>query len=631
MSDRSPRASASPKQTTKTNPKQTTSRSAPDFSSGASSAATGRRGPFILLALLIVVVVVGAVAASFTVAYAQRFPPNLRIGSVAVGGARAEGAVESVRARVDQLLEQGLTFVSDQQEVVVAPTIGASDEFYYDLYGIDPAEAVEQAAARVMHASQPVRLVRQLQSALFGLTLQAVPSMNAGKLYDTLVANLSDDEQPAVDARPEIDRESYAITVRTELAGYRYDVGAAVRTAIQRLANLDTTPIPVPRVDDVPRVTAAQVNAMVPQLATVLDRAPFALRSGDSTFPVSKAALAPALFVDRTERGFALALHPDDLAPIFDSIVEAIDVPVQEGRFRLEEGRVAEFQQSQTGTTLDRQKTADALTAVLLDGGTTVEVVATEVRPKFDSATANTLGITERVGVGRTNFSGSPPNRRYNIGVAVDKLNGLLIEPGQEFSLITALGPVNGANGYKQELVIKGNRTIPEYGGGLCQIGTTLFRLILDAGLPVLERQNHSYRVSYYEPPVGMDATIYEPKPDFRFRNDYGTTLLLQARVEGDDLVFEFYGTSDGRTVHSSTPRVFNVTAPPKKRVIKTDELEPGVEKCLERAHPGADAEFTYAVTYADGTVAEEVFQSHYRAWGEVCLVGKKAKKSEDE
>ena len=71
------------------------------------------------------------------------------------------------------------------------------------------------------------------------------------------------------------------------------------------------------------------------------------------------------------------------------------------------------------------------------------------------------------------------------------------------------------------------SRRGPEFGGGLCQIGTTMFRVTMNAGLPILERQNHSYRVRYYEPPVGMDVTIYEPKPDFRFRNDYSERQRL--------------------------------------------------------------------------------------------------------
>ncbi|HLD00060.1 MAG TPA: VanW family protein, partial [Patescibacteria group bacterium] len=141
----------------------------------------------------------------------------------------------------------------------------------------------------------------------------------------------------------------------------------------------------------------------------------------------------------------------------------------------------------------------------------------------------------------------------------------------------------------------------------------------------VVERRNHSYRVSYYEPPVGMDATIYEPKPDFRFSNDYTSPLLLQARIEGNNLIFEFYGTKDDRVAGTTTPRVFNVVRPGPKKIIETDTLPPGQTKCIEKPHNGSDAEFTYTVTYPNGETKKETFKSHYKPWQEVCLVGKAA------
>jgi vancomycin resistance protein YoaR len=171
------------------------------------------------------------------------------------------------------------------------------------------------------------------------------------------------------------------------------------------------------------------------------------------------------------------------------------------------------------------------------------------------------------------------------------------------------------------ELVIKGNRTIPEYGGGLCQIGTTVFRATLASGLPVTARRNHSYRVVYYEP-AGTDATIYDPAPDYKFVNDTGGTVLIQTRIEGDDLIFEFWGKPDGRIANQTKPRIFNITPPPPTKIIETEDLPVGEKKCTEKPHSGADTEFTYTVTYPNGEVKQEVFKSHYIPWQEVCLIG---------
>ena len=232
----------------------------------------------------------------------------------------------------------------------------------------------------------------------------------------------------------------------------------------------------------------------------------------------------------------------------------------------------------------------------------------------------NDLGITELLAAGRSDFSGSPANRRHNIAIGSESLNGLLIAPGEEFSLVAALGDIDGETGYKEELVIKGNETIPEFGGGVVPGRHDHVPRDLKCRLPVTERRNHSYRVRYYEP-AGTDATIYGPHPDYRFVNDTGNHILIQTRMEGDELVYEFWGTSDGRTVEKTQPVVFNITEPPPTKYIETLDLPPGQIKCTEKAHRGADTAFDYSVTYPDGEVKDETFRSHYRAWQEVCLI----------
>ncbi|MBU4332454.1 VanW family protein, partial [Patescibacteria group bacterium] len=218
---------------------------------------------------------------------------------------------------------------------------------------------------------------------------------------------------------------------------------------------------------------------------------------------------------------------------------------------------------------------------------------------------------------------GSPTNRRHNIGVGANKLNGLLIAPDEEFSLVQTLGEVNAATGYLPELVIKGNETIPEYGGGLCQIGTTAFRVAIYSGLPITERRPHSYRVSYYEP-AGMDATIYNPRPDLKFTNDTGNYILFTTEIDSDILTFHFYGTNDSRKIEvENPPRIWNIKYPGPTKIIETLNLEPGEKKCTERAHNGADTLFTRKITYADDREPlEEEWFSRYVPWQAVCLLG---------
>lgn len=585
----------------------------------------------IILALLALLIIGSGVLVGYVAAYAQRFPPGMRIGGIPVGGLNYLEALKRTEEQTEAFFEAGLTFTLDRRKVPVGPTVGSGDEFSYDIYDIDPEASVQRAFASVQTASWPLRLGRMIQSATLGRSAPLVITFDDAALTKTLKENFGRDEQPAVNARLRVKDKTLTLSVEAERAGFRFDYAAAVKVAKQRVAALGQEPTPLQQVVDQPTVTASEATALLPQAQAAITRAPFTLRKGEQSFTLAAGVLAAALVPIRQSRSVSLSVDPEQLDTFFDTVAKTVDVPVQEGRFRMENGRVVEFAESRIGRELDRAATAIALSRQLTSGETTVEIALKDTLPKFTSDSATTLGIKELVAQGKTNFTGSPPNRRFNIGVGAAKLNGLLIQPGEEFSLLKALGKIDGKNGFRQELVIKGDRTIPEFGGGLCQIGTTFFRLVLNAGLPIIERQNHSYRVRYYEPPVGMDATIYEPKPDFRFKNDYVTPLLLQARVEGDDLIFEFYGTKDGRQAVSSTPRVFNIKPPPKKKTIETTDLKPGEVKCVEKPHPGSDAEFTYTVTYADGQAKTQTFKSHYRPWGEVCLVGVKELKETKE
>jgi vancomycin resistance protein YoaR len=241
--------------------------------------------------------------------------------------------------------------------------------------------------------------------------------------------------------------------------------------------------------------------------------------------------------------------------------------------------------------------------------------------PVIRGEAAERLGIRELIGRGTSDFSGSPTNRRKNIKLGAERVHGTIVLSGEEFSMIKTLGPIDGEHGWLPELVIKGNRTLPEFGGGLCQIGTTAFRAAMNTGLLITERRNHSYRVRYYEP-AGTDATIYDPSPDFKFKNDTPYAILITTELQGDIVVFSVWGTEDGREAVIGKSVVTNITAPPPKKLIETTDLPVGQTKCTETAHAGATAKVDYTVTYGNGKTKKVTFTSVYRPWQAVCLVG---------
>ena len=271
-----------------------------------------------------------------------------------------------------------------------------------------------------------------------------------------------------------------------------------------------------------------------------------------------------------------------------------VGTPPQNSRFEMRNGELVEIVPGREGNIVDAEKTKQKLDEIIkeiqksfafqdfsrglasLDSAivvynpkTGVITVPVEVRKESPAVTKETISkyeIKNLVGIAKTSFKGSSNDRKHNIIAGVSKLNGLLIAPGEEFSAVESIGYVTEEDGFVKEYVIKENKSVKELGGGLCQLATTLFRLALDAGLPITERQNHKYVVSYYGP--GLDATIYGPHPDLRFINDTENYLLLQGKVSGDELIFEFYGQKDGRTVTISEPELSDrIPAPPIKYI----------------------------------------------------------------
>jgi len=315
---------------------------------------------------------------------------------------------------------------------------------------------------------------------------------------------------------------------------------------------------------------------------------------------------------------------------ILDSIAKENDKNIEEGELIIENDKVISFKPILNGYSLDKEESFENIENKILDLQSEINLIIKEIIPEATNSEVVKYGLIDKLGEGESNFYGSSQNRIHNIELGSSYVNGTLVKPGEEFSLIGTLGVISSEKGYLPELVIKGNETIKEYGGGLCQVGTTTFRVALSAGLPILERKNHSYRVSFYEP-AGTDATIYYPKPDMRFFNDTPNYILIMTNIDGYDLKYTIWGTYDDRKITITEPIIKNIISPPPTRWTDTCDLEEGEVKCTELAHNGADAEFNYIVEYRDGEKKEVTFKSHYVPWQQVCLRGKSKEICEQE
>lgn len=324
-------------------------------------------------------------------------------------------------------------------------------------------------------------------------------------------------------------------------------------------------------------------------------------------------------------KGKGLLLDKEQVLTFIENIAAQIDQPVQEGLFEFNpvQKRVSAFKSSREGRKVDREKTFNLISEALT-GNKTITLPVEVTKPKIQTSDVNNLGINTLLGRGMSNFTGSIPNRIYNISLTASKINGVLIPPGEIFSFNNTVGDITAATGFKQAYVIKEGRTVLDDGGGVCQDSTTLFRAVLNAGLPVIKRTAHAYRVGYYEQgyPPGLDATVFYPSVDFQFKNDTPNHILIQAYTGGNTLYVDLYGTSDGREVTLTKPIITNQTPPPPE--VKQDDpaLPKGVVKQVDWAAWGANVSFSRTVRRNSEVTISETWKSNYKPWQAVYLVG---------
>lgn len=304
-----------------------------------------------------------------------------------------------------------------------------------------------------------------------------------------------------------------------------------------------------------------------------------------------------------------------------------------EALFTVKERRVTAFQESTNGRAIDYDKLSTQLKNyskefIRSKVAKTVRIALPIkiLTPTVTTDKANNLGIVELIGTGTSFFRDSIANREYNVSLATSRINGALIAPGEEFSFDQTLGDVSKFTGYKEAYIISNGRTVLGDGGGVCQVSTTLFRAILNAGLPITERYAHAYRPHYYEidSAPGFDATIYSPSVDLKFKNDTKSYILIQTNIDmsTDRLTFYLWGKKDGREVTISKPIITNQTPPPEASYQDDPTLPKGVIKQVDFAAWGARVQFDRIVKKDGKILYNDRFVSNYQPWRAVYLRG---------
>ena len=595
----------------------------------------------VIISVLSVFLILSLFILGYQVVFAETVFPGVTLNGKDMGG-MSQYEVADFLSEFEKDLENGFIFTfadihGKTQRITVTPEVLSYDLDIpgYKLYTFQKEETLNNLFLVGRQGGVFSNLSAQALALAGKKNVDAYLEINKEELAEVISLALSEYQKPAQNSELMINSADTIRDVKIETGpsydGLAFDIKNIMNAVDRQIQNLSISPLAIKLVAQSPKITKHNTQKLDTEILSVLELAPLSLTYQEDgeplqSWPVEMAQLTQILAYDYDEADaeVMVAFDQPKLTEILENISQEINIEPKEARFKLEDEKVVEFQPSASGRSLVIEPSLEQIeTDVIRLKLNTSQLVVEDVQAQNSVANLNDLGISELIGVGVSNFSGSPSNRRHNIKTGSDQVNGILIAPGEEFSMLQTLGEIDGAHGYLPELVIKGNKTTPEFGGGLCQTSTTMFRAVLNAGLPITERRNHSYTVRYYfEDGVPLDATIYDPSPDFRFVNDTAAYLLIQTRIDGDDLIYEFWGTKDGREAHYTKPVVYNRVAAPPTKYIQTTDLAPGQQKCTEISHTGLFSTFDYIIKYANGEKNEQTFNSVYKPWPAVCLIG---------
>ncbi len=579
-------------------------------------------GVFILLLLVL------AGAGGFL---ALPYAANLFAGDRAMDGVSLQGRsiAGMSRAEIRALIEQRyaaflrapvtLTF-EDRSWTPTPQQIGLS---------FDLDQAAEQALA-AGHRGGPIERVEELWAIWQG-GLDVAPrlSVDAGRLQAYLTGIAAELERPPRDAALSFAEGKVLPTAARP--GRQALADASAIDVMRGLQTLEPQSVVLRTRTLTPALTDAGMAPAIADARALL-AAPLVLRRAEQSWTWQPNKLAELLAI-KAERGkMTVEVDPDRVARAVEKLAQLVDTGSAEPRVAFRGGKLRITQPGQIGWRLKQPEAVAAISQALRQPRREIALPVQELTPQVTAKTLPSLGIGELVGEGRSSFDGSAEYRITNIKAGAARINGVLIPPGSEFSFNTQLGEVDDSNGFVKGYAVIGQRTQLEWGGGVCQDSTTVFRAAFWAGLPIIERHAHPFYISWYDDfsfpnqsGPGLDATIYTGVSDLKFMNDTGHWLLMEATADESAQVLSvrLYGTKPNRSVSVRGPEVGNVVPPPDEPVVVADNSLPaGTVKQTDHARKGMDITVYRVITENGVEKPPEPFFTRFKAWPNVFVKG---------
>jgi vancomycin resistance protein YoaR len=549
-------------------------------------------------------------------AYSGRALPGVTAAGVSLAG-RNQAEIETAMAQALTYPETGLILLTDGQNLWPARPIELG-------VVIDIPAMARRALAVGREGSLPERFRAQWDAWARGVALPPVVLFNeqVADAYLQIVALQID--RPEVEASLTVN--GLEVEAHPGQIGRRLDIPATLQKlepAVGRLYDADVVlaveETPPLVLDTSAQAAVAQAILSQPLTLTVEDTGPWTLDP-----PTLASMLRFNRVTDNGGSRYQVGLDPNQLAAYLEPLAPGLERRPENARFIFNDDtrQLDLLREAIIGRSLDIPATIQTVNDGLNAGQHQIGLVFQTTDPAVGSdATAAELGITENVVAVSTYFAGSSPGRIQNIQTASAAFHGLLLAPGETLSMAEVLGDISLETGYAEALIILGNRTIQGVGGGVCQVSTTLFRAAFFGGYQIDERHPHAYLVGYYQqgphsPGPGLDATVFAPLVDFRFTNDSPYWLLMETYIYGNQLLWKFYSTSDGRLpVDWTTSGPMNVVEHPEALYRENPDLDEGEIKQVDYSADGMDLTVTRTVTRGGDVIHSDTFRTHYMPW----------------
>jgi len=400
--------------------------------------------------------------------------------------------------------------------------------------------------------------------------------------------------------------------------GDAVDVDVLV-AALERAARTGTRTLSPALTHVEPTLTTPAAETAVAEAQALVDEPVGLTFKGEDVGSLSPEQLARLVRFRVGVESFRVGFDPQRVAKAVEPLLAQWRQRAVNARF-IVDGKRVRIRPSRPGLAVDGRWVADSVAAAAGSSFSRASLRLKQIRADLTTSEAEKLGIRQQISTFTTDMGPSSSNRIHNVQLMANYIDGTIVRPGDSFSFNESVGPRTPERGFREGQMIIGSLLLPAIGGGVCQTATTLFNNAFELGLPIVERHNHSFYISHY--PLGRDATVSWGGPDFAFKNDLKTGILIKTSYTSSTLTFSFYGTDPGRRVVSSTGERTNWRSPRTTYALDPYAPRGSVRTVSGSNQSGFDVTVTRKVFEHGKLERRDAFTSSYIAVGPTQIYG---------